>query len=151
MATCVVTGVAGFIGSTLAERLLAMGHQVRGVDCLGHSYDPLLKERNLAALCTKADFQFFRLDLVEAALEPVLEGADVVFHQAALAGVRGSWGDNFQNYLRNNVWATQRLLEALCGSGPGRSCWLPLHLFMAAPRARAHQAGGPWPRCRLTA
>ncbi|TDA69341.1 MAG: NAD-dependent epimerase/dehydratase family protein [Clostridia bacterium] len=65
MATCVVTGVAGFIGSTLAERLLAMGHQVRGVDCLSPSYDPLLKERSLADLKTQAGFQFFRLDLVE--------------------------------------------------------------------------------------
>lgn len=106
-----VTGVAGFIGSHLAEALLAGGSEVVGIDCLTDYYDPRLKEANLAGLRAHPRFRFVRADLNEVDLEPVAAGVDTVFHQAAQAGVRASWGREFTTYTRQNVDATQRLLE----------------------------------------
>ncbi len=107
-----VTGAAGFIGSTLAERLLADGWEVVGVDCFIDYYPRELKERNLAGLRDSSGFRFVEASLVDMELAPLLEGVDAVFHQAAQAGVRASWGDDFRIYSDNNVFATQRLLEA---------------------------------------
>ncbi len=108
----VVTGVAGFIGSTLAERLLEEGTVVRGIDCLTDYYDPRIKTANLAALESRDNFEFVRCDLATDGLEHHLEGFGVVFHQAATPGVRASWSDGFLASVTNNVTATQRLLEA---------------------------------------
>jgi nucleoside-diphosphate-sugar epimerase len=108
-----VTGVAGFIGSHLAEALLARGHEVVGIDCLTDYYDPALKEANLRPLLAHSGFRFHRIDLAEADLDPALAGVDLVFHQAAQAGVRASWGREFAIYTRQNLEATQHLLE-LC-------------------------------------
>ena len=99
----VVTGAAGFIGSHLAEALLADGHDVRALDCLTPYYDPRLKEENAAAL----DLE--RVDLAEDDLD--FAGADAVFHLAGQPGVR-SFGSVFPDYLRDNALATQRVLEA---------------------------------------
>jgi UDP-glucose 4-epimerase len=110
-----VTGVAGFIGSHLAEALLVRGHEVVGIDCLTDYYDPALKQGNLSQLRSHPRFQFHRVDLNEADLEPALNGVDLVFHQAAQAGVRASWGSEFAIYTRQNIEATQRLLELLSG------------------------------------
>jgi nucleoside-diphosphate-sugar epimerase len=107
-----VTGCAGFIGSHLSERLLEQGHEVVGVDCITDYYDPELKEANLRRLLEHAAFRFHRADLTVADLSPLLRDVEVVFHQAAQPGVRASWGTTFDTYLRNNVLATQRLLEA---------------------------------------
>lgn len=101
--TFVVTGAAGFIGSHLAEALQGRGHHVRALDCLAPYYDPRLKEENAAAL----DLE--RIDLAEDELD--FSGADAVFHLAGQPGVR-SFGPVFADYLRDNVLATQRLLEA---------------------------------------
>ncbi len=90
MPTYLLTGVAGFLGSHLAERLVAAGHRVRGVDCLRDYYST-------------------------AELAPLLDGCDGVFHLAAQAGVRSSWGQEFHCYTRDNVLATQRLFEACRG------------------------------------
>lgn len=109
---CVVTGVAGFVGSTLAERLLADGHEVVGIDCFTDYYPREVKDRNLATARAHDRFTFREEDLVTADLEAILDGADVVFHQAAQAGVRASWGETFASYTHHNVLATQRLLEA---------------------------------------
>lgn len=109
---CLVTGVAGFIGSTLAERLLAAGHTVVGVDALTDYYPRPLKDRNLAGLRQQPGFTFREEDLLTADLPSVLEGVDLVFHYAAQPGVRKSWGTSFASYVDNNVLATQRLLEA---------------------------------------
>ena len=120
---CVVTGVAGFVGSTLAERLVADGHDVLGVDCFTDYYDRETKERNLAVLRAGPRFELATADLADAAIAPLVDGAEVVFHQAAQAGVRASWGETFASYVRWNVLATQRLLEAtkaLSGRGGPR-------------------------------
>jgi nucleoside-diphosphate-sugar epimerase len=109
----VVTGCAGFIGSQLSERLVVDGHEVVGVDCLTDYYAVSLKQANLAQLRGRKSFTYVPADLAEVRLEPIIDGADVVFHQAAQPGVRGSWGNTFDVYLRNNVLATQRLLEAV--------------------------------------
>jgi nucleoside-diphosphate-sugar epimerase len=108
----VVTGVAGFIGSTLAELLVAAGHDVTGIDCFLDYYPREAKERNLEALRANPRFRFVEASLVEADLAGAVDGADWVFHQAAQAGVRSSWGEDFRIYSDNNVYATQRLLEA---------------------------------------
>ena len=107
-----VTGVAGFIGSTLAVRLLDAGHEVLGVDALTSTYDPALKRRNLEASREHSAFTFVEDDLTATDLATVLDGVDVVFHMAALAGSRDSWGSDFAAYERANVLATQQLLEA---------------------------------------
>ena len=106
-----VTGVAGFIGSHLAEALLARGDAVVGIDCLTDYYDPRLKEANLALLAGHQRFRFVRADLNAVDLAQVAGDVNVVFHQAAQAGVRASWGREFTTYTRENVDATQRLLE----------------------------------------
>ncbi len=119
---CLVTGAAGFIGSHLAARLIAEGHNILGVDALTDYYAPALKERNLGAItaaaasnaaATEGRFTFVEANLAGAALDALVADAELVFHAAAQPGVRASWGDAFAHYLRNNVLATQRLLEAL--------------------------------------
>ncbi|QLE71056.1 NAD-dependent epimerase/dehydratase family protein [Streptomyces rectiverticillatus] len=111
----VVTGAAGFIGSHLCAHLLAAGDSVAGIDALTDSYDPALKERNLRGPMSCPAFTFHRADLLDAALDPVLDGADVVYHLAAQPGIRPSWGREFALYADRNVLATQVLLEAVRG------------------------------------
>jgi nucleoside-diphosphate-sugar epimerase len=113
-----VTGVAGFIGSHLSERLLDAGAEVTGVDCFTDYYGRDLKEANLAALRGRPRFRLLTTDLAREPLEPLLAGTEVIFHQAGQPGVRGSWGSSFADYALNNVTATQRLLEA-CRELPG--------------------------------
>ena len=109
----VVTGAAGFIGSHLCERLLALGYHVVGVDSFSDYYERSRKEENLADLTGHPDFTFEELDLVDTDLRPVLRGARVVYHLAGQPGVRPSWGEQFDRYVRDNILATQRLLEQL--------------------------------------
>jgi UDP-glucuronate 4-epimerase len=114
-----VTGVAGFVGSHLAQALLARGDTVLGVDCFTPYYDRAQKEDNLAAARAHAKFEFVDADLRSVAIEPLLDRVDAVFHQAAQAGVRLSWSDGFGDYVGHNVIATQRLLEAVVAAQPG--------------------------------
>lgn len=107
-----VTGAAGFIGSTLVDRLLAEGHAVRGVDGFVPFYAEADKRANLAGAAASPAFELVEADLRDADLEPLLDGVDVVFHLAAQAGVRSSWAERFADYLDLNVLSTQRLLEA---------------------------------------
>ena len=109
---CIVTGVAGFIGSHLAERLVAEGHEVVGVDCFTDYYERSRKEANLEGLRREPRFGLIEADLGTTPIEPIVRGAGLVFHQAAQAGVRASWGTGFQSYAHHNVLATQRVLEA---------------------------------------
>ncbi len=111
----VVTGAAGFIGSHLSERLLAAGHEVVGIDCFSDHYERTRKEQNLETSRSHDNFHFEDVDLVAADLLPLLDGATAVYHLAGQPGVRPSWGDQFDRYVRDNVVATQRLLEALKG------------------------------------
>lgn len=108
-----VTGTAGFIGSHLAERLLVEGWQVTGVDCFTDYYPRSDKEQNQATLAGHPSFTSVEADLVTADLLPLVAGKDIVFHEAGQAGVRASWGTQFELYTRNNILATQRLLEAV--------------------------------------
>lgn len=110
-----VTGVAGFIGSNLADALLRAGHEVVGVDNLVPYYPVAQKEANVDDLRTVGGsrFSFEALDVAGDDLDRVLDGAEVVFHLAGQPGVRLSWSDGFDRYERCNVTATQRLLEAV--------------------------------------
>src|SRR5437773_7851387 len=110
-----VTGVAGFIGSTLAERLLAEGADVVGIDCFTDYYPRPMKERNLAGPRAHPRFRFVESRLQDADLNGLLSDRTHIFHLAAQAGVRKSCGLDFAFYTQNNVEATQMLLEAACG------------------------------------
>jgi nucleoside-diphosphate-sugar epimerase len=120
MGKVVITGVAGFIGSHLAGRLLADGFDVTGVDSFDDYYDRRAKESNLAGLLPHRRFSFVPADLVTADLAALLGGCDRLFHLAAQPGVRGSWGAQFERYVRNNVVLTQRLLEGAVAQRVGR-------------------------------
>jgi nucleoside-diphosphate-sugar epimerase len=106
-----VTGCAGFLGSHLSERLVASGTEVLGLDCFTSYYSRADKERNLERLNHEALFDFRPVDLSTDDLTGLLDGVDIVIHLAAEPGVRASFGFGFEAYLRNNVLATQRLLE----------------------------------------
>ncbi len=107
-----VTGCAGFIGSHLSEHLLKDGHDVLGVDSFTDYYPRSFKERNLDPIRSEPGFTLHEGDLANLPLERLLQGVDTVFHQAAQAGVRASWGSQFSVYTQLNVLATQQLLEA---------------------------------------
>jgi nucleoside-diphosphate-sugar epimerase len=116
----VVTGAAGFIGSHLTESLLADGHEVTGVDAFTDYYARSAKERNLEKSRAHRAFRLVEGRLQDLDLRPVLEDAAQVFHLAAQAGVRASWGREFSHYTDHNVLATQRLLEAVRAAGSAR-------------------------------
>ena len=108
-----VTGCAGFIGSHLAESLLTDGARVVGVDSFNDNYGRREKLRNIRHLTAWEEFEFTPIDLARGSLEDVVSECDLIFHLAAEPGVRTSWGTRYEQYLRNNVLATQHLLEAL--------------------------------------
>ncbi len=112
MATYVVTGVAGFIGSHLARTLLKRGQTVVGVDQFNDYYDPQLKRQNVSELEQAVNFKLVESDIQALDWEALLADVDVVYHQAAQAGVRSSWGEGFRTYTEQNINATQILLEA---------------------------------------
>src|SRR5262245_51096239 len=110
-----VSGAAGFIGSHLCERLLALGHDVTGLDAFVPYYPRPLKEHNLAAARKHPKFKFLPLDLRTNDLSSAVNGVEVIYHLAAMPGLVASWSD-FDLYLGCNVTGTQRLLEAVKGS-----------------------------------
>jgi len=116
---CLVTGCAGFIGSHLTESLLGDGHSVTGVDCFNSNYGRREKLRNLEVAREWDRFDFVPIDLSRGDLGDLVAECDVVFHLAAEPGVRPSWGERFEAYVRNNVLATQLLLDAM-RPWPGR-------------------------------
>lgn len=111
-----VTGAAGFIGSTLSERLIADGADVVGLDCFTDYYPRPMKERNIAPLRSNPRFTFIESTIQNADLKGVLASCTHVFHLAAQAGVRKSWGRDFAVYTINNIEATQVLLEAIAAA-----------------------------------
>ena len=113
-----VTGAAGFIGSTLAQRLVADGADVVGIDCFADYYPRPIKERNLAELIAGPRFKLVESTIQNADLASLLKDRTHVFHLAAQAGVRKSWGHDFAIYTVNNIEATQVLLEAI-SAAPG--------------------------------
>jgi len=137
-----VTGCAGFLGSRLAERLVADGCDVVGVDCFVPYYPRAVKERNLERLREEHGFSLLELDLARAPLDGLLEDVDVVFHLAAQAGVRGSFGESFAVYLRNNVFVTQRLLEQAARS--------QISAFVYASSSSVYGDAPSWPTSELS-
>ncbi|HLJ97939.1 MAG TPA: NAD-dependent epimerase/dehydratase family protein, partial [Gemmataceae bacterium] len=115
---CLVTGAAGFIGSHLCEELLRQGHEVTGVDAYIPYYPRAAKERNQEAALAHPHYRFHHLDLRDAALDPLVAGTDVIFHLAAMPGLKQSWTD-FDTYSTCNVKATHRLLEAVVRGSNG--------------------------------
>ena len=111
-----VTGVAGFIGSTLAERLIAEGAAVVGLDCFTDYYPRPTKEHNLSRLRQDGRFSFVESTIQDANLAAILADCTHVFHLAAQAGVRKSWGRDFAVYTINNIEATQVLLESVAAA-----------------------------------
>jgi len=108
----VITGVAGFIGSHLAEKLLGLGHEVVGVDKFLDNYARKFKDSNLSQFVKHPSFKFINDDLVNIELRQLLNQTDYIFHLAAQPGVRSSWGEEFSHYSHNNILVTQLLLEA---------------------------------------
>jgi UDP-glucose 4-epimerase len=119
-----VTGAAGFIGSHLAGLLLDRGAEVTGLDCFTDYYARSIKEANLADNRGRGRFRFVEARIQDADLPALLDGVTHVFHLAAQAGVRKSWGRDFRTYTENNVEASQQLLECCVG--------LPLERFVYA-------------------
>ena len=103
-----VTGVAGAIGSHLAERLLELGHEVVGIDSLTPYYSLDIKRINAKDVESKGGKIFF-LDLVSDDIAHVLEGVELIFHCAAQPGI--SPVTPFDDYLNNNIVATHKILE----------------------------------------
>jgi UDP-glucose 4-epimerase len=112
MGIFLVTGAAGFIGSNLVETLLKRGDTVIGVDEFNDYYDPALKRKNTAHLEKYPGFELIEGDILSLNWRGLLSDAEGIFHQAAQAGVRASWGDGFRSYTERNINATQVLLEA---------------------------------------
>jgi len=123
MTRAVVTGAAGFIGSTLSERLIAEGWDVVGVDAFTAYYDRADKLANLGSLEGSPRFTLVEDDLATMDLEALLTDAPVVFHLAAQPGVRLSFGEGFSRYTADNILATQRVLEAAAAAGCPRVVW----------------------------
>lgn len=115
-----VTGCAGFIGSTVSARLLDMGCDVVGVDVFTDYYDRRLKEANLSAVRGRPRMSFVEADINDIRPADYLGAGDAVVHEAAQAGVRKSWGADFNVYVHNNVLGTQRLLEGCKDLGLSR-------------------------------
>lgn len=114
-----ITGVAGFIGSHLAEKIIQMGGFVYGIDSFTDYYPRIIKENNLSKLLNehKRNFHFIEGPIQYMLLKPVLRKVDYVFHLSAQAGVRASWDKNFYAYTTNNINATQHILEE-CKESP---------------------------------
>lgn len=109
---CLVTGAAGFIGSRLCLRLHEEGFSVTGIDCFTDYYPRFIKEKNLAPLLNLEKFHFAEKDINQMDMHGTVRQMDAVFHLAAQAGVRASWGRKFSDYTWNNIEATQKILEA---------------------------------------
>lgn len=113
MTKIIVTGAAGFIGSHLVEALLQQGHEVIGVDEFNSYYDPEFKRQNIANSQKSSRFKLIEGDIQYLDWHKLLEDVEVVYHQAAQAGVRASWGLSFRAYTERNINSTQVLLEAV--------------------------------------
>jgi nucleoside-diphosphate-sugar epimerase len=114
-----VTGAAGFIGSHLVDTLLESQNWVLGLDSFTDYYEPTVKAENIACATNHVNYLLLREDLTTADLVTILHKheIDVICHLAGQPGVRSSWGHQFNIYTRNNILATQRLLEAALSAG----------------------------------
>ncbi|KIX12889.1 NAD-dependent epimerase/dehydratase family protein [Dethiosulfatarculus sandiegensis] len=141
-----VTGVAGFIGSQVSEKLLDLGHRVCGVDCFTDYYPRELKDGNLRTSLEHEAFEFLEQDIVTSDLDRLLDQVDVVIHLAAQAGVRKSWGSNFQVYTHNNVMSTQALLEKGMETGLKRLVYASSSsVYGDSKELPSHESNACWP------
>ena len=106
-----VTGAAGFIGSSLIDSLLGKGRNVVGVDDFSRNYDPKQKRENIKEALQNVNFEMRSANLLEPGSLEMLNGVDTVYHLAGQPGVQTSWGSGFETHLERNVLATQILLE----------------------------------------
>jgi nucleoside-diphosphate-sugar epimerase len=112
MKTAIVTGVAGFIGSHLAEKLLQDNIQVIGIDCFTDYYSKEIKKDNLKGFENNENFKFIEEDLMKIDLIPIIKECEFLFHEAGQPGVRASWGSQFDTYVKDNILVTQKILES---------------------------------------
>src|SRR5919198_448024 len=141
-----ITGVAGFIGSHLAERLVDSGESVVGVDSFTTYYDPAVKRRNIERLLSSDSFRLVEGSLREVDLNELLSRTDVVYHLAAQPGVRRSWGREFEIYLNENLLATQLLLEVVRDAGLRRFVFASSSsVYGDAERMPTHESDSPRP------
>ncbi len=112
MKTAIVTGVAGFIGSHLAEKLLANGFKVIGIDCFTDYYSKEIKKNNMISFQNNKNFKLIEEDLMKLDLIPIIKECEFLFHEAAQPGVRASWGKQFDTYVKDNILVTQKILES---------------------------------------
>ena len=110
--TAIVTGVAGFIGSNLAERLLKEKYEVIGIDCFTDYYSKKIKLKNLSNFIKNKEFNFIEEDLISVDFDSLFKKDTVLFHEAGQPGVRASWGQQFETYVKDNILVTQRILES---------------------------------------
>jgi UDP-glucuronate 4-epimerase len=110
-----ITGAAGFVGSTIARKHIANGDEVVGIDSFTDYYASEQKRSNVAPIVDKFA-RFEEADLLTINLSQLVTDVDVIYHQAGQPGVRKSWGKDFEHYTYNNVRATQALLESVVGS-----------------------------------
>jgi nucleoside-diphosphate-sugar epimerase len=110
--TAIVTGVAGFIGSNLAERLLKEEYKVIGIDCFTDYYSKKIKLKNLSNFINNKEFNFIEEDLISINFDSLFEKDTLLFHQAGQPGVRASWGEQFETYVKDNILVTQKILES---------------------------------------
>jgi len=106
-----VTGAAGFIGSSLIDSLLGKGRNVVGVDDFSRNYDPKQKRENIKEALQNVNFEMRSANLLEPGSLEMLNEVDTVYHLAGQPGVQTSWGSGFETHLERNVLATQILLE----------------------------------------
>ena len=111
METVVITGVAGFIGSHIAEKLLHDNFKVIGIDSFTTYYSKKIKKNNLKKCLKNKNFSFINKDLIETNLLPLFKKSQHLFHLAAQPGVRSSWGTQFETYVKENILVTQQILE----------------------------------------
>ena len=116
-----MTGAAGFIGSSLVDKLLEQGHEVVGIDNFTPYYNRNIKNANLKSAFENENFSFKEIDLSADSLGEIVDGVSDIFHQAGQPGVRASWGIDFHDYVQWNIWGTQRLLEESRRSGSLKS------------------------------
>lgn len=110
-----VTGAAGFIASHLCEKLVALGHEVVGLDNFNDYYNPTLKEMNAADLEAKG-VSIFRVDLNDDLSKVFEKPYDYIYHLAAQPGI--SSDTTLEEYVVNNIYATQNLLDAVLAYNP---------------------------------
>lgn len=142
MATCLITGGAGFIGAHIAARLLDAGHAVVAIDRLTTDHRRVAREAPIDRLRQRPGFRLIEADLLTLDLDSELAAADYVFHLAGRAGVRTSWGESFEEYTRANILTTQALLEAATGQS--------LHKFVYASSSSVYGDAASYPTAEST-